>query len=262
VLSTGYGPERVVGTGPSFTYTPAEIGLHPIRVSVVDSGGKRASARVNVVAMGDLAQRTLPNDVRMEAEPGLSGSTLVLRSDGLAARWASTAKEGIRANQAVFGAFRYFEVRRLGAVGNQAGGVVIGGASLDPYPFNTTPASCSLNTIGGVYQNLISRAGGPYPAEAVEYYGFAVDYRDDYPIVHILWSASDDPADFNVRTVHLEDATVPIYPMLYGSTFGTPDGTFDIEANFGATPFHYDPAAILAGDATGLELCWADIDCP
>ena len=72
------------------------------------------------------------------------------------------------------------------------------------------------------------------------------------PIVYIIVGG------IIVDVVNLDDATVPVYPMLYGypvSTSSTPDETI----NFGTKPFHYDPRAILksAGiDPSALQLGW------
>jgi hypothetical protein len=68
-------------------------------------------------------------------------------------------------------------------------------------------------------------------------------------------------------TLHLTDATVPIYPMLYGNATGTPSGTPDMEINFGATAFHENPFSVLNGagiDTSALHACWgsASSSCP
>jgi hypothetical protein len=254
VLSTGYGPERVQGEGATFTFTPQVLGGHPVRVTAVDSGGKSARAVVDVQALGTLTQH---EDVRIEADP-LSGSGVAISDDGLRVRWTVDAKNGVRANQALYGGFWYFEAQRLIAPANQAAGLVIGGVSLDPIPFNVTPPSCSINTGGGVYQNLIFRA--PPPGAAVEYYGFAVDYRGRHPIVYLLWD------DALAHTLELTDATVPIHPMLYGNPTGA-GAEWDIAVNFGGAPFHYDPVAALTAagiDASALRRCWgeANVACP
>jgi hypothetical protein len=254
VLSTGYGPERVQGKGASFTFAPAVLGVHPVRLTAVDSGGKRARAVVDVQASGELPQH---RDVRIVAD-ALSGSGIVVADDGLRVRWTAEGKYAIRANQGLYGGFWYFESRRLIAPANQAPGLVIGGVSLDPYPFNVTPPSCSINTAGGVFQNLIYRA--PLPDPAIEHYGFAVDYRGRYPIVYVIMG------DALTSTLHLTDATVPIYPMLYGNPTGA-GAEWDIAINFGGAPFHYDPVAALAAagvDASALVLCWgaANAACP
>jgi hypothetical protein len=248
VLSTGYGPERVQGTGRSFTFTPRLLGIHPVRVTVEDDGGKRAGALLDVRALGELPQY---EDVRLEPD-AKSGSGVVVSNDGLRVRWTVEAKNAIRANQALYGAFWYFEARRLIAPANQAPGLVIGDVWLDPLRFNVAPPSCSVQTSsGGIFQNLIYRAQSPYAADAIEYYGFAVDYRGRYPLVHVLLG-------HRVHTLHLTDATVPIHPMLYGNPTYT-GAEWDLAINFGGTPFHYDPEATLrtAGiDASDLVPCW------
>ena len=134
---------------------------------------------------------------------------------------------------------------------NQGVGLVIGDVSLNPYPFNVTPPSCSLNTGAGIYQDLIFKAGLS-DASSFEYYGFAVDYRGRYPIVYLLVSGAV------AYVFHLTDATVPIYPMLYGNPTGA-GADWDLSINFGAMPFHYDAKAALGAagvDASSLRMCW------
>ncbi len=247
VLSTGYGAARVRGTGPTFTFAPAAIGTHPVRLTVLDSGGKEASAEVTVTATGTLPRFT---EVRMTPE-ATSGRGIVVSDDGLRVRWTENAKYGIRANQGIYGQFWYFEGHRLVGPENQGVGLVVGGASLDPYVFNDTPPSCSLNAVGGVYRDLIYQVAAPQGADT---YGFAVDYRGAFPIVYVIVS------DVLLATLRLTDATVPIYPMLYGNpTIATAD--WDAEINFGGAPFRYDPARVLSGagiDASSLVACWGD----
>src|SRR5262249_11122539 len=132
-------------------------------------------------------------------------------------------------------------------------GLVIGGVSLDPYPFDTTPPSCSINTTGpSVFRDLMyEQSDSP---KNTEYYGLAVDYRGDYPIAHIIIGGQ------LATSLHLVDVTVPVYPMLYGNVNGT-GAQFDMEINFGASPFHEDPVSVLkaAGvDTAGLKLCWGN----
>jgi hypothetical protein len=243
------GPGAVVGTGETFTPTLSALGQHPIRFSVTDSGGKVASQLVTIQATG-----TLPtfSDVRLEEEPGLSSGTMItLRGDGRAAKWSVDQKFGLRANQGLYGDFWYFEGHRLIEEANQAVGLVIGGTPLDPYAFNTTPPSCSVNTVGpGLYQNLILVEQGMSPNAA--YYGLAVDYRGDHPIVHVI-------VEGEVRgTLELRDATVPVYPMLYGNVTNNPGAAYDMEINFGPS-FHENPVQALMNsgiDPSGLRLCW------
>ncbi|HKU37885.1 MAG TPA: hypothetical protein VJR89_07055, partial [Polyangiales bacterium] len=249
-LATGYGPERVRAMGPSFTFLPRSIGRHTIRVTASDAQGKLASAELTLEVRGSLPQYA---DVRLQEEPGLSGRGIELSSDGLRAHWTENDKYGVRANQGLYGGFWYFEGHRLIDVANQAVGLVIGNVSLDPYHFNVTPPSCSINTVGpGVYRNLIIEHTVDQPD--VSYYGLAVDYRGTYPIVHVIMSGK------LTDTLELRDATVPVYPMLYGNPTdaGAP---WDMEINFGASPFHEDPLTVLreAGiDPSGLRLCWGE----
>jgi hypothetical protein len=249
VLSEGNGPERVHGSGGSFTFTPNVLGKHPILASVMDSyGNSTRAAVVTVEATGTLQQFT---DVRLTLEAGLSGDGIMVSPNGLQAHWTLDAKNGVRANQALYHGFGYVEGHRLVAESNQAIGLVIGNVSLNPYHFDITPPSCSVNTVGpGVYQDLILVES--YSMANTEYYGLAVDYRGDSPIVYVIMNGK------LTNTLHLTDVTVPIYPMLYGNVTGL-GAAYDMEINFGATAFHEDPAAVLAAaniDATGLSLCW------
>jgi hypothetical protein len=246
-LATGSGTERVRGTGASFTFTPQVMGIHPVRMTVIDSGGKRARQSIDVVALGTLAQNS---DVRMTPD-AKSGSGIVVSSDGLSVHWTADGKNGVRANQALYGAFWYFEAQRLVPPVNQGIGLVIGNVSLNPYPFNVTPPSCSVNTGAGVYQDLIFKAGLS-DATSLQYYGFAVDYRGRYPIVYVVLGGAV------TNTLNLTDATVPIYPMLYGNPTGA-GVDWDVSINFGGTAFHYDAKAALGAagiDASSLRMCW------
>jgi hypothetical protein len=248
VLSAGIGPEHDHGTGGSFTFTPGVIGHHPIRVSVADAGGKRTERTLTIEARGTLAK---VSSAKLVAEPGLSGAGIQLSSDGLRAHWTQDNKLGVRANQGLYGEFWYVEGHRLVPEDNQAIGLVIGGVSLNPYPFNTAPPSCSVNTTGPSVFHDLMYAQSQAPANT-EYYGLAVDYRGDYPIVYVVIGG------VLATTLHLTDVTVPIYPMLYGNVNGH-GAAYDIAINFGASAFHEDPAAVLtkAGvDASELKLCW------
>jgi hypothetical protein len=248
VLSTGYGPERVRGTGASFVVMPNAIGQHPVQVSITDAGGKVARSQLTITVPGSVPQ---VSDVRLTLEPALSGAGIQLSPDGLRAHWTMNDKYGVRANQGLYGAFWYFEGHRLVAEVNQAVGLVIGNVSLNPYHFNTAPPSCSVNTVGpGVYQNLIFVH--TIELQHIEYYGFAVDYRGNYPIVYVIVEGKV------TDTLHLRDATVPVYPMLYGNPTGT-GAAWDMEINLGGTPFHNDPVAALKAanvDPQALKLCW------
>ena len=253
VVSTGIGPEHVHADGATFTFTPKVIGKHPIKVTVRDAGGKLAEQALTVEATGTLEQHT---SVKLVAEGELSGAGIMLSDDGLRAHWTAPDKMGVRANQGLYKGFWYVEGHRLVDEENQAIGLVIGGVSLNPYHFNITPPSCSVNTVGpSVWQNLIAVhefTDKDFPLARTEYYGLAVDYRGDYPIVYVI--LQDEVAS----VLQLKDVTVPIYPMLYGNPTGF-SAAWDMAINFGATPFHEHPAQALqaAGiDPQGLRLCW------
>jgi len=248
VLSEGNGPERVHGSGSSFTFTPRLIGHHPIQVSVTDAGGKVAQQTITIEATGALQQYS---EVRLALEPELAGSGITLSPNGLQAHWSVDQKNGVRANQGLYGGFWYVEGHRLVAETNQAIGLVIGDVSLDPYHFDITPPSCSVNTVGpSTYQDLILVK--QYTTPGIEYYGLAVDYRGSSPIVYVIMGGK------LTDTLKLTDATVPVYPMLYGNVTGL-GAQYDMEINFGATKFHEDPGAVLSAagvSADGLRLCW------
>ena len=259
-LATGIGPSATSHVGSSFTFTPNAIGVHPVRLTVVDAGGKRARAVVDVTVTGTVAQLT---DVRLVTE-ATTGSGIGVSPDGHSAHYSVDAKHGIRGNQGLYGDFWYFEATRLGGITNQGVGLVIGGVSLDPYPFNTTPPSCSINSIGGTWRDLMFRMG--YNNSTTSY-GYAVDYRGRYPIAYVI--ALDGAGDPTVvDEIHLVDVTVPVFPMLYGNLSGTPD-PYDVRINFGETAFTYDPVAVIGAwdggvDTSELQLCWgnANAGCP
>ena len=250
-LATVYAT-RDTNVGSSWTLTPRAIGIHPIEVSVTDSIGQTARVVVDVRVTGTLPQF---DPVRL-VEDDLSGSGIVLSTNGLSARWTENAKYGVRANQGMIGEFRYFEMHRLIGIDNQGGGLVIAEGNLDPYDPIDIPPSCSVNHSASVWRNLISEAN--YDTAETEYYGFAVDYRGRHPIVYVFTRESGQTVLAHDLT--LDDVTVPIYPMLYGNP-SVSNEPFDAEINFGALPFQYDPAAVLISNGvnpSGLELGWGD----
>jgi hypothetical protein len=248
VLSAGVGLQRVHASRSSFKFTPSVLGQHPIRVSVSDAGGKRAERTFTIKANGTLKQFST---VQLTAEPGLSGAGIQLSADGLSAHWTIDQKLAIRVNQGLYGDFWYVEGHRLVPEDNQAIGLVIGGVSLNPYPFDITPPSCSINTTGpSLFHDLMYAQSSA--AKNVEYYGMAVDYRGAFPIVHVIIGGQ------LAASLQLTDVTVPIYPMLYGNVNGH-GAAYDMAINVGATAFHEDPVSVLraAGvDPSALKVCW------
>lgn len=239
------------GKGARFTFTPDEVGRHPVRVSVTDDDGVTTTRTTTVVVTGDLAQARPVQLVRND----LSGQGVELSSDGLSARFTVDAKNGVRANQGIYGRFWYFEVHRNVPLHNMGIGLMLKDGSLNPYDFVDTPWSMSINVTRGIWVNLIGRPGDWTHTESDLDYGFAVDYRGEHPIVHVIVSGV-------LRTTQtLTDVWVPMYPMVYGNASLPLAATPDLTVNFGATPFRMNPRAALTGagiDASALKLGWGD----
>jgi len=174
-------------------------------------------------------------------------------------------KMGIRANQGLYGEFWYFEVTRNTGNVNQGSGLVIWEGDLDPYSADNVPPSMSINTSGGVWQNIIYYQS--YDLSNTNY-GFAVDYRGESPTVYVIMG------DEVVSQWTMVDTFVPVHPMLYGNPTGDP-ATYDEVANFGATAFTQDPCTALtnfipfsdldASDVAAFEVGWGDANsasCP
>jgi hypothetical protein len=241
---------RVSGIGGRFEFVPDAIGLHTVEATATDSGDKSATALVHVNVTG-----ALPSFNPVRLQPDASSEGVIVSADGLGAHFTAPAKIAIRANQGLFRGFQYFEFHReIGPV-NIGGGIVTGDGDLDPYGPHDVPPSCSLNAEGGTWRELMFNSDftAHFNYQNTEsYYGFAVDYRGVSPIVYIIVGG------IVVDIIALDDATVPVYPMLYGYPVNTAN-TLDETINFGSKPFHYDPRAILkaAGiDASGLQLGW------
>lgn len=245
--------ERTRCTGSECTFLPQEIGLHPIDVAVTDSHGMTTRRLIDVWVTGELVHaepvRLIP-DAR-------SGRDIELREDGLAARFVAHGKYGLRANQGLFDGFQYFEMRRLAGINNQGGGVVTLDGDLDPYRPSNVPPSCSINHSASIWRNLISVAD--YDTHATQYYGVAVDYRERHPRVFFITQSATLGAAAVAHTMVLDDVTVPLYPMVYGNPTNDSPAFYDVEVNFGASAFYYDPITVLenAGyDASELQLGW------
>lgn len=264
VLSSPYNSDRISATGGSITFTANAVGRHLVRARVADPRREQIVERTVVITVdGPVAQF---DPVRLQLEPGLSGAGIELATNGLQAHWTGAGKMGVRANQSLYGEFWYFEMQRLVDVvpvhPNQGGGLVIGGTDLNPYEWDDIGASMSINVSGGYWHNLIpvtdflSRL--PSDPDGISYYGFAVDYRGDYPIVYLI---VDDVVD---EVIEMTDVTTEIYPLLYGDPIDeSSSGEFDMAANFGATAFHYDATAVLTAhgvDTTEFEEGWGDVN--
>ncbi len=250
LLSSPHYAGRVRGAGPTFSFTPTAIGLHPARAWVRDRTGQVVERIVRVRVPGPVAQRD-----RVELAPDArSGTGIELAPDRRAARWTRAGKRGVRANQSLYGEWGYFEIHRLTEPVNQGGGVVTGDGNLDPYGWDDVPGSCSVNMLSGVWRELIWQHSLPGSAESEDTYGFAVDYRGEHPIVYVIASGT------LAAEVLLSDVWTEVYPMIYGDpTYLTEPGEHDEAIAFGEDDFVHDPVAILrrAGiDTTGLVPGW------
>ena len=236
------------GTGPSFTFTPNAIGRHPVRVRVRDAWDRAAETTVMVTVTGAPPQH---DPVRLVIEPG-TGVGMTLTDDGLGVRFSGGRKDAILANQGLYGEFWYYEAHRE-TEWYPGAGLSVRDGDFDPYTFTDPPYSMSINVGGDTWENLIS--SGIHWDPANTWYGFAVDYRGEHPIVHVIIG------DALVASITMAETWVPVYPMIYGGTAFSDPPAIDMSVNFGTQPFHYDPVAILTAagvDASGLEVGWGD----
>ncbi|MFL0803414.1 MAG: hypothetical protein K6L81_06825 [Agarilytica sp.] len=165
---------------------------------------------------------------------------LTLTEDGLGAAYSDPHKSATLANQGMIGEFRYYEAQRHIEVQSIGFGLNNQYSYLDPYccinlGLTGAPPSMSLNAVGGVWRNLQYQYGYPDTADTY-YYGFAVDYRSDRPTVYVITQAGV------VGTLILDDFITEIYPMIYADGQGP---RLTNSANFGATPFFYNPGQAL-----------------
>lgn len=200
------------------------------------------------------------SEVRFTVD-GNTGAGIQLSADGLSAAYDIDLKMGVRANQGMIGEFRYYEGIRLldniVKLGDGEGlgfgyGLITGYGRINPYPFEPEQPSMSLNSVNGIWRNLNFITTFD---TSTYYHGFAVDYRGARPVVHVIIN------DEVVHTMTLPDVFTPLYPLIYGNTQG--QGVFANAANFGATPFQYDPKAALerAGvDTQGFVSGWGDVN--
>jgi regulation of enolase protein 1 (concanavalin A-like superfamily) len=170
-----------------------------------------------------------------------TNALLTLSDDRLGAGYGINHKSVTKANQGMIGEFRYWEAHREVDPINIGFGLINDHAFVDPYccvnqGLNGAPPSMSINALGGIWRNLQWQANFPRQTEA-EYYGFAVDYRGDRPIVYII------SLEGLVGTLELDDFITPIYPMLYGNAVSGP--VMANSANFGAGEFFYNARVIL-----------------
>jgi hypothetical protein len=241
---------RQRGTGGSFSFTPTEIGKYPIHVRVLDSAAVVSEETIMVTVTGTLPQL---DPVRLVINSD-TGAGISLSPDGLSAHFTENQKMAVHANQGNYGRFWYFEAQRISDASFSLGtGLVVSKGSLDPLSFYTTQPSLQVNFLGSTWRDLVFQANTP---SSSGYYGFAVDYRGDHPIIYIIVD------DVVIYETTLDHVWVPLYPMLYGNSA---PGPYDNRLNFGATPFEFDAAAALSAhgvSTVGFQPYWGDANAP
>ncbi|MET0285420.1 MAG: hypothetical protein ABW352_13150 [Polyangiales bacterium] len=239
---------RVAGRGASFSFTPDALGRHPVEATAIDLDGGKVSKTVMVVVTGSLPR---PNPVRLALD-ATSGQGVSVSADGLSATFAGPGKDGVKANQGIYGDFWYFEVHRDNPIRNMGMGLMVAPGSLAPYAFDDVPWSVSINVLQGVWRELIPFDEYVGMAGDVDY-GWAVDYRGEHPQVYVIVRGA-------VLTHYdLTEVWGPLYPIVYGNIAFPALAGPDMTVNFGATPFAIDARSILAGagvDVSGLKLGW------
>jgi hypothetical protein len=244
---------RTTSDGGSFSFTPVEIGRYPIRVHVKDSVGLLAERTVMVTVTGTLQQF---EEVRLITDAN-TGAEIVVSPDGLSAQYHAPAKMGIRANQGNYGRFWYFEMRRLiTPAENIGGGLVIARGSLNPMTAASMQPSVQVNFLGGLWRQLINEYSAATSSSG--YFGFAVDYRGNNPIVYLIVD------NVVLYSLTLDEVWLPIYPMLYGNPTNSVE-PYDNRLNVGGTPFQNNPVTALtnAGVSTvGFEPYWGESNAP
>ena len=181
------------------------------------------------------------------------------------------AKRAVRANVGIAkGEFRYFETRRFSGLAaqdlpNLGFGIITPAARIDPYccyflstdadyatyvnagspetptAANPTPASMTVNAVGGVFSRLIlvNPAGfaTPLSLERTQFYGFAVDYRGSNPLVYIIALDANDNMIVSNAVDPGNFADADAMPLMHGHPVGASGPHAAI--NLGALKFHY-----------------------
>jgi hypothetical protein len=247
-LSTLHHAPRT-GRGGSFSFR-AGLGRHPVRMSVRDSVGRESSAIVMVNAKGMLPPL---NPVKLVHDE-LSDRSVNLDGSGLQIDFRAFQEGGLRANQAIYGQFWYFEAQRVrpGAASVSVG-VMVREGKLSPLSIEEVPWCASLHMTGITAHNMNGQGG--WDARH-DHYGFAVDYQGEHPILHIIVGGAPGIAPYRVSSITLDDVWTPMYPFISGVALDDDAGSYDVALNF-KPPFYFDPVNILgAGRNQGLKLGW------
>ena len=174
-------------------------------------------------------------------------------------------KRAIRANVGVVkGDFRYFETQRIvnalqpADLQNIGHGIITPSAPIDPYccyvdpideasifPYNGTPPSMTVNSVGGVFVKLIQTSAGFSPDFSLTnttYYGFAVDYTGAEPKVYVVMRDASGVMTVSGAIEVTGFADAAAMPMLHGHP--TSETVASAAMNLGLQKFHYDLTAV------------------
>jgi hypothetical protein len=195
------------------------------------------------------AQATVPHEDRVFLVTDISTPpTITVSDDGLSAGYNRdvNTKSVVRANQGMKGEFRYWEGRRHRDPIDMGFGLINEYAFVDHYccvnqGLSGGPPSMSVNSLASIWRNLDHQAN--FDVNANEYYGFAVDYRGDYPIVYVIMTEGVE------HQMVLDDFITPIFPMLYGNNLGSAIAN---STNFGTMAFQYDARQALIDEGVDV----------
>lgn len=164
-------------------------------------------------------------------------------------------KRAVRANGAVRpGEFRYFEGLRLTPPGNYAFGFAVRDSAIDPLccyegkfgetelPYRLATPSMSVNTIGGVFVNLVGRYGfSDAERDMTVYYGIAIDYTGSNPVAYVVSQSATGLMQVSRYTTSGFNGK-PAVPMMYGDVSVT--GPNVATLNFGQRGYYYNPTVL------------------
>lgn len=252
------GAESGLGTNPLTADNTADAALPRRGALVIEPGITSPGVIVPDDGLSAIFTSELNPDCVQHLGAFAEPAYLFTNPDGTTDREERCRKRAVRANVGVAnGEFRYFESRRLGPVNNVGQGIITANGMIDPYccfveagqpgfPYNGTPPSLTINSVGGVFRNLNFSGGTfsptPFDLDATAHYGFAVDYRGADPVVYLV--VKDAAGNMTVSDGITVDnfGGGPAIPMLHGHPVS--ETVPSLTMNLGLQKFHYDLAAV------------------
>lgn len=230
-----------VGSGAAFQFWAERSGTFTVtaRIQLADVGvfedTQTIDIRLGLPEPGEFLTFLSPTDKH---------ESITLSEDLLQAQMSGSAHFGVRSDRSIApgSGFYYYEGRRLVEKGNYGFGVATATTPLDNFGGADT-SSLGVNALGGVSYNgefVHFFQGEP------EYYGLAVDYRGDNPIVYVIAGETASGPGSLVYTHTLDAVTEELFILVYGNPVGS---GFQQAINPGndlqTAPMHYDVATIL-----------------